>query len=979
MTAPITPQASVDAPPIVPFMPEESKWPHKYLLLALLVLVAGLAVTYQLWRNSEWRARQEMQMSFDFSVREAASRIEHRMAAYEQILRSTAGFLSHAESIRRDEFREYVDELDLHERFPGIKRLVFVQIVSALHKERHIAAVRSEGFPDYMIHPSGDRDIYTAAIYIEPFSSINRRAFGHDPYATEAHRAVMNLARDLDSAAITGKMTLVRETRKNEQAGFVMYQPVFRAGARHGSTDERRAAIIGWVSATFRMDDLMGSLFTGQASPLNVDIDIFDGEELSAASHMYDPHHHRGEDTEEDNSAAPLFSIVRPINIANHTWTMRIHSLSGLDNWLDRDSPRLLALAGAGISVLLALITLALASGKQRALQAAREVNRELIERETRYRQMFENHVSIAYLLDPESGRIIDANIAAAEFWGYSQQQLREMNIAEINTAPLERIIQIMREKTEGKRYYVEWRHRLKNGEVRDVQIFSGPLAYQGKVLVYSILHDITARKQAEKALAESEFRWKFALEGAGDGVWDWNLVTNEVQYSSRFKNMLGYAEEEIDNTYDAWEKLVHPADKPYVIAGVHAYLQGRTALYMSEYRMRSKTHDWKWVLARGMAISRDDAGRALRIIGTQSDITDRKHAERRQVHRLIEAAPDPMILVDQDGCITFANTAAQSTFGYAADEFNGLNVDNLVPLRIRDSHGDFRKQFRQREDVHSLTATEKMSAMRKDGTEFPIEMTLSKFKMEGQPVVIASIRDISERQRAANMLQQSFAQLRRLSDHQQNIKEEERKRIAQDIHDELGQNLLVLKMDVAMLCARTGGSHPKLNKRASLVLDNINAALQSVKTIMNNLRPATLELGLHPAVDWQVKQFERTSGIACELVTSAPDTHFGLDESQTIAVFRILQESLTNVARHSDATEVGITLCQHEHGFSMTVTDNGKGLQADDSGKENSFGLIGMKARTESLGGQLTISSSPGKGTSLSISIPLKESTIAA
>lgn len=238
--------------------------------------------------------------------------------------------------------------------------------------------------------------------------------------------------------------------------------------------------------------------------------------------------------------------------------------------------------------------------------------------------------------------------------------------------------------------------------------------------------------------------------------------------------------------------------------------------------------------------------------------------------------------------------------------------------------------------------------------------------------------RNITDRKLAEEALRHSQAELRQLAANLERVKEDERKRIAQDIHDDLGQNLLALKMDVATLLTRTGEAHPKLHQRARIVLHNIDATIQSVKSIINDLRPATLELGLYPAVEWQIKQFERRNGIACKLASNS-ESVFGLDEGRTAALFRILQESLTNVVSHAEATEVEIALNQDERGFSMQIQDNGKGLQLGDYRKPNSFGLIGIRERIDSLGGELTIASRPGQGTLLSISIPIVESRVDA
>ena len=220
----------------------------------------------------------------------------------------------------------------------------------------------------------------------------------------------------------------------------------------------------------------------------------------------------------------------------------------------------------------------------------------------------------------------------------------------------------------------------------------------------------------------------------------------------------------------------------------------------------------------------------------------------------------------------------------------------------------------------------------------------------------------------------QSLSELRRLSDHIQMVREDERKRIAQDIHDDLGQNLLVLKMDATALYSGTEGTNPNLNQRASLMLNNINATIQSVKLIINNLRPATLELGLLAAVEWQLKQFTRSSGIDCKLMTSE-ETELDFDKNKSLALFRIFQEALNNVIRHAQATKVKVKLHRDEHGFSMTIKDNGKGIESNDREKPNSFGLIGIKERAHALGAEFAIEST-GNGTALSIFIAMKKNS---
>lgn len=154
------------------------KWCRQFHLLALLVLTVSLAATFQIWRSSVEYEHREMQGRFDFAVREAAVRIEQRMDAYKQVLRSAEALMSHADFVTRKEFHDFIEKLRLDENYPGVQGVSFAQIVPAKQKAQHVAAVRSEGFPDYAIRPDDERALYIPVIYIEPFSGRNLRAFG---------------------------------------------------------------------------------------------------------------------------------------------------------------------------------------------------------------------------------------------------------------------------------------------------------------------------------------------------------------------------------------------------------------------------------------------------------------------------------------------------------------------------------------------------------------------------------------------------------------------------------------------------------------------------------------------------------------------------------------------------------------------------------------------------------------------------------
>jgi signal transduction histidine kinase len=224
--------------------------------------------------------------------------------------------------------------------------------------------------------------------------------------------------------------------------------------------------------------------------------------------------------------------------------------------------------------------------------------------------------------------------------------------------------------------------------------------------------------------------------------------------------------------------------------------------------------------------------------------------------------------------------------------------------------------------------------------------------------------------------LQKTNDNLRRLAAHAETIKESERKRIAREIHDDLGQNLLALRIEVDLLASRTNKRHPHLHTRAHWMLEQIDATIKSVRQIINDLRPNVLDLGLTAAVDWQIAEFQRRTGLACELVSHNHDLH--VSDRCATTLFRILQESLTNVSRHARATKVRVELAVDPESISMTVSDNGIGLSKAGGQKPGSFGLVGIEERVRILGGKCIITSSANAGTTVHVSIPAADNLLA-
>ncbi|MBI1891934.1 MAG: sensor histidine kinase [Burkholderiales bacterium] len=250
------------------------------------------------------------------------------------------------------------------------------------------------------------------------------------------------------------------------------------------------------------------------------------------------------------------------------------------------------------------------------------------------------------------------------------------------------------------------------------------------------------------------------------------------------------------------------------------------------------------------------------------------------------------------------------------------------------------------------------------------VELALLGYSVQLQKSNDALTAEIAERKRAERALQESQQQLRQLGQHTERIIEDERKRIARELHDQLGQNLMALRIDVLMMQAAAGERNSKVTATVHSALDNIDSMIKNVRTIINNLRPALLDLGLVATIEWQLKEFERRSGIVCALETDRNE--FALDDARALAVLRILQESLNNVLRHARADRVDIRLHGDNSHLYLRVADNGVGDFPGCRRKANAFGLLGIQERVSAFGGEFMIETGKGKGLALTVALPL-------
>ncbi len=339
----------------------------------------------------------------------------------------------------------------------------------------------------------------------------------------------------------------------------------------------------------------------------------------------------------------------------------------------------------------------------------------------------------------------------------------------------------------------------------------------------------------------------------------------------------------------------------------------------------------------------------------------------RPDILDILDALPFYVMLIDEHHHILEANSAVQAQLGLKPEDIIGKYCPEVVHGLSQPWYAcPLEEAVRKGQPVEREALDEKSGRWIRSAI-YPT----GKLTPDGSRILFHMVSDITDRKEAEEQLQASREQLRSLSAHLESVREEERKTIAREIHDELGQILTALKIDLASLTEGSAKEQQLPLRNVKSMNELIDMAIETIERISMELRPPLLDdLGIAVALEWQAEDFNRRTKIKCEFISKPKD--IVLDPDRSTALFRIFQEALTNVARHSNASRVKAVLTRETARIVLTIKDNGKGIEKKQIADPKAFGIIGMKERAHFLGGEARFNSAPGKGTLITVSIPL-------
>jgi PAS domain S-box-containing protein len=741
-------------------------------LSAWLVLATGLLLVMLVWAGLKEERARSAAAQFELHSREVVAAIEQRLRDHEQILLGAAGLFDANGEVTRTQWRNYVDRLQLKANYPGIQGVGFSQVISPAGLAAHVDAVRAEGFPDFTVRPAGNRPLYTSIIYLEPFAGRNLAAFGYDMFSEPTRRQAMQSAVDRNATSITGKVKLVQETHGKEQAGFLMYVPVFQRDMPLRTAADRWRALRGFVYSPYRMGDLMHGIL-GERDLL-VDFSLHDDGDVEADALMYDS----GDAHAIELENPPMHSMVRHIQAYGHGWTLSLRSRPAFEAQFASPQDWLVPGLGIGISLSLFFLTLSLLSRREKAVAMAGDMMAKRAEVEARFHQLF-LHIGQGVVIHQSDGQVIDANPAAERILGLSLEEMRGVSSMKPGWRTIHEdgsefprnehpAMVALREGHEVTGIVMgvwhpaakEWHWIRVDAYPRDEGITSQ------EQRVYAVFSDITEHRAAELEARQSRKFLSDVLAAASEV----SVIATDPDglvtvFNRGAERLLGYAAE--DMVGKCTPAILHLPEE--VIARGEALgrqfgrpIEGfRVFVEMAE-RHGSETREWTYIHKDGHHIPvllvvttmRGTSGEITGYLGIAEDITARKASElelresEQRFRSMLETCPTAARIARAGGRdVIFSNPRYAELINAAPHEVSG--VDPSIYYADREEYADILARLGKGEQIFDKLVE---LAIPGAGIKWALASYLP-IQYEGSPAVLGWFYDITDRKQSETAL----------------------------------------------------------------------------------------------------------------------------------------------------------------------------------------------------------------------------------
>jgi PAS domain S-box-containing protein len=602
----------------------------------------------------------------------------------------------------------------------------------------------------------------------------------------------------------------------------------------------------------------------------------------------------------------------------------------------------------------------------------------ELRRSEQKYRHLFNNASDAIFLYtisDNRCSTFIEVNDVACRQLGYSRVELLELGRCDImvDTGGYDdsELIRILNENEECT---YETVHQTKQGTYVPVEVKSHLSVMEGQPTVLSTVRDITERKRSQQELQKSEERFRQLAENIKETFWLSTPSMDEFYYvSPTFESTWGFPGSVLYDNPRAWLDAIEED----VREEIQRIIEDRKPdeqepVLFPEFRVRRPDGSIRWVSARGYPVE-DRHGNVYRIAGIAEDITNRKRMEEALNNAYTDL--DEIFNVSVPLCVISSNYEMLRVNNSFCRCF-GQKEENVIG---RKCHDVIRNPVCHTEEcelyciAHGKTqASNSFKANSGNGEARDVLVTAVPYRnSQGELIgVVENFTDITD-------LRRTEREYRELANHLQHVREEQSAYIAREIHDDLGQTLTALKMNLTLLQQDCRNVHRcQENNPVQESITDMQAILDTMVTkireITRELRPPVLDTSsIIEAIGWQVQEAREYAGFEIDYASNI-DT-LELDKDTSLAIFRIVQETLTNCIRHSDADRVRINVVSEHGSLIIKVSDNGKGFVPDEPSKKQSFGIISIQQRASACGGRVAIESSPGKGTAVTLTVPLE------